>query len=386
MYYFLKSYFILSFLMFSSTFSAGPPASWDYVFGNKDMIEIQDSENNYLDLQFEDELPKGYSWYYDDSNNAVIVDPQGQVIGQMQLVECPDDYIFICYKDRIYFIPCRTQQIHEHNDLITPNSRYQKYSNTSLPFMQYSSTVLENRMQQSNGQVGHATLSDALYAVDRAPMAECLQCRAEQRQEHNDFIAQHSRYQQHSISSLPFIQYSSRVLENLMPRSNGQVGHVTIRDALRTAGFNPSHGTNTRYVEGFQSAVASTFEQESAQKAMESVGKKRVREEEITEPNPAKRIKPDLDPKTVAYWRINPLKEGEFQLCGKDDTVLYTKSVRIKGRSRKLSHGHLRIVLKGREFCCDRDSNDTADLEKNGFAEGSNHNVIVMARQSRFFL
>ena len=74
------------------------------------------------------------------------------------------------------------------------------------------------------------------------------------------------------------------------------------------------------------------------------------------------------DVSAFAYWQISPYQPGYFQLCDAKGNVLHTDLVITKQGLRKLNKGYLKY--KGRALR--HNPNDKANLEENGFEQGSN--------------
>ncbi len=104
MIYFTKHVLIVTLLLISPAFTAGVPASWDYLFENQSIIEIKDETGKHLEFYSDDNVPNGYTWTWDQAGTAIIKDTK-QTIKTIPLIGDPKNYMLICYQRNLYFIP-----------------------------------------------------------------------------------------------------------------------------------------------------------------------------------------------------------------------------------------------------------------------------------------
>ena len=326
--YFIKRAFIISLLMLSSAFAAGEPASWDYHQSNKNIIDIRDSESNHLALLTTEDLPKEYSWTCNKFMIATINDPAGKIIGQMQMISDPKDYLLIGYNRKVWLIPQTAFQ---------PNILPTRMPNPRVPNTHPQSQTAKTSMTRHTYPSEQTHRARTTQSSQFPSLAEAL------RQAHDPSMA--GRQQDHSESSavIDLTQDS----ETFSSQNNHMHAEVSRPAPIATQTKTP--------------------------RTVRITGKKRVREDEKEETHASKRTKHDnLEWDKVAYWRINPDQTAELQLCDIEGNVLHTEAVRTKYGKRKIIQGYLNITLNKEQIILRRDPKDKANLEDNDFAAGSN--------------
>ncbi len=153
-----------------------------------------------------------------------------------------------------------------------------------------------------------------------------------------------------------------------------------IPDFQKSASSSAPNPTVCTYEAFFRDQTSSSDSETDSDSEQVSAGQKRKRDAGDKGKAPVrKKVRSskyaDVELKRIAYWRINPDKAGEFQLCDADGEVLYTGTVRFgkAGKKRTLQDGCLYINDSCNQACYyfRRDPEDTAVLKDHGFVEGS---------------